>query len=100
MALSGHRERLRRPSCKHHSITSSLFSAIFKPMQKLFTGLQPSGALHIGNYFGVLKQTAEMLKDADGLVMVADYHALTTLKNHEQLRTNIIDVVRDYVAVG
>jgi len=69
-------------------------------MQKLFTGLQPSGALHIGNYFGVLKQTAEMLKDADGLVMVADYHALTTLKNPEQLRTNIIDVVRDYVAVG
>ncbi|OGG57836.1 tryptophan--tRNA ligase [Candidatus Kaiserbacteria bacterium RIFCSPHIGHO2_01_FULL_55_17] len=69
-------------------------------MQRLFTGLQPSGALHIGNYFGVLKQTAEMLKDADGLVMVADYHALTTLKEPEELRKNIMNVVRDYVAVG
>src|SRR3989338_5254074 len=68
-------------------------------MQRLFTGLQPSGALHIGNYFGVLKQTAEMLKDAEGLVMVADYHALTTLKEPERLRRNITDVVRDYVAV-
>ena len=68
--------------------------------KRLFTGLQPSGALHIGNYFGALKQTTELLKDADGLVMIADYHALTTLKNPEELRKNIPDVVRDYVAVG
>ena len=69
-------------------------------MQRLFTGLQPSGTLHIGNYFGVLKQTVEMLQDADGLVMIADYHALTTLKGPEELRENIADVVRDYIAVG
>ena len=71
-------------------------------MQKtrLFTGLQPSGTLHIGNYLGALKQTVELLKDADGLVMIADYHALTTLKDTEGLRKNIPDVVRDYVAVG
>ena len=68
--------------------------------KRLFTGLQPSGTLHIGNYFGALKQTAELLKDADGLVMIADYHALTTLKEPESLRTNIPNVVRDYVAVG
>ncbi len=69
-------------------------------MQRLFTGLQPSGSLHIGNYFGALKQTVELLKDADGLVMIADYHALTTLKDVPGLRKNIGDVVRDYVAVG
>ncbi|OGG56448.1 tryptophan--tRNA ligase [Candidatus Kaiserbacteria bacterium RIFCSPHIGHO2_02_FULL_55_20] len=69
-------------------------------MQRLFTGLQPSGTLHIGNYLGALKQTVELLKDADGLVMIADYHALTTLKDPEGLRTNIANVVRDYVAVG
>ncbi len=69
-------------------------------MQRLFTGLQPSGSLHIGNYLGALKQTVELLKDADGLVMIADYHALTTLKDTEQLRKNIPEVVRDYVAVG
>ena len=69
-------------------------------MQRLFTGLQPSGSLHIGNYLGTLKQTEELLRDADGLVMIADYHALTTLKDTEGLRTNIIDVARDFIAVG
>ncbi len=69
-------------------------------MQRLFTGLQPSGALHIGNYFGALKQTVELLKKSDGLVMIADYHAMTSLKDAEVLRKNIPDVVRDYVAVG
>ncbi len=68
--------------------------------KRLFTGLQPSGALHIGNYFGVLKQTVEMFRSDEGLVMVADYHALTSLKNPSELRTNIANVVRDYVAVG
>ncbi len=69
-------------------------------MTRLFTGLQPSGSLHIGNYFGALKQTVELLRDADGLVMIADYHALTSLKDVPALRKNIGDVVRDYVAVG
>jgi tryptophanyl-tRNA synthetase len=68
--------------------------------KRLFTGLQPSGTLHIGNYFGALQQTVELLRDTDGMVMVADYHALTTLKNPDELRENIGDVVRDYVAVG
>lgn len=69
-------------------------------MQRLFTGLQPSGALHIGNFLGALKQTVEMLKSADGLVMVADYHALTTLREPAELRKNILGVARDYIAVG
>ncbi|RJQ35109.1 tryptophan--tRNA ligase [Candidatus Parcubacteria bacterium] len=69
-------------------------------MQKLLTGLQPSGALHIGNYFGVLKPLSDMQKDHIGYLMVADYHALTTLKNPEELRKNILDIVRDYVAAG
>ncbi|HEY4516651.1 MAG TPA: tryptophan--tRNA ligase [Candidatus Paceibacterota bacterium] len=69
-------------------------------MQRLFTGLQPSGQLHIGNYFGALKQTVELLQGAEGLVMIADYHALTSLKDPQQLRSNIAGVVRDYIAVG
>src|SRR5579864_5984095 len=68
--------------------------------KRIFTGLQPSGSLHIGNYFGVLKQMAELLCENDGLIMVADYHALTTLREPEELRKNILNVVRDYVAVG
>ncbi|MBI5469997.1 tryptophan--tRNA ligase [Candidatus Kaiserbacteria bacterium] len=69
-------------------------------MERLFTGLQPSGALHIGNYLGTLKQTVELCKSHDGLVMIADYHALTSLKKPEELRRNIIDVAKDYIAVG
>ena len=67
---------------------------------RLFTGLQPSGTLHIGNYFGTLKQTVELFKDAEGLVMLADYHALTSLKDASALRSYIPEVVRDYIAVG
>ena len=69
-------------------------------MKKLFTGLQPSGSLHIGNYFGALNQTVELCKEHEGLVMVADYHALTSLKNANDLQSNIRDVVRSFVAAG
>ena len=69
-------------------------------MQKLLTGLQPSGALHIGNYFGVLKPFVDMYEGYESHLMVADYHALTTLKDPEKLRENIANVVRDYLAVG
>ena len=69
-------------------------------MQRLLTGLQPSGALHIGNYFGALKPFLDQSRDFECMLMVADYHALTTLKNPAELKTNIANVVRDYLAVG
>lgn len=83
---------------------------VFMETKRLFTGMQPSGALHIGNYFGALKPTVELFsaqgrsasggKDAEGLIMVADYHALTSLRRPDQLRANIINVVADYLAAG
>jgi tryptophanyl-tRNA synthetase len=76
------------------------FPAIMASMQRLLTGLQPSGALHIGNYFGALKPFADMYADYESYLMVVDYHALTSLKNANELRTNIRNVVRDYLAVG
>lgn len=69
-------------------------------MQRLLTGLQPSGTLHIGNYFGALKPAIELCSEYDGLLMVADYHALTTLRDSGELRTNIVSVTRDYLAAG
>jgi tryptophanyl-tRNA synthetase len=68
--------------------------------KRLLTGLQPSGTLHIGNYFGALKPFRDTYKDYDSFLMVADYHSLTSRKDAEALRTNIIDVVKDYLAVG
>lgn len=69
-------------------------------MQRLLTGLQSSGALHIGNYLGALKPFVDMYARYDGYLMVADYHALTSLKDPRVLSQNIINVVKDYLAVG
>lgn len=69
-------------------------------MQRLFTGLQPSGTLHIGNYFGALKPFVELSREYDANLMIADYHALTSLKSPGELRANILNVAKDYVAAG
>ncbi len=68
--------------------------------QKLLTGLQPSGNLHIGNYFGALKPFLDVYEEYESTIMVADYHALTTSKDPESMRRHIIDIVKDYIAVG
>jgi tryptophanyl-tRNA synthetase len=69
-------------------------------MKRLLTGIQSSGTLHIGNYFGALKPFADMYTDYESFLMVADYHALTSLRDPVELRNNIFNVVRDYVAAG
>jgi len=71
-----------------------------EPKPRLLTGLQSSGALHIGNYFGALKPFLEMYEQYDSYLMVADYHALTSLRDPVQMHENIINVVKDYLAVG
>lgn len=68
--------------------------------KRLLTGLQPSGALHIGNYFGALKPFVQMYEEYESLLMIVDYHALTTLKDPDKLRENTIGIVKDYVAAG
>ncbi len=67
---------------------------------RLLTGLQSSGTLHIGNYFGALKPFVDMYEEYDSYLMVADYHALTSLRSPEEMHDNIINVVKDYLAVG
>ena len=68
--------------------------------KRLLTGLQPSGQLHVGNYLGALKPFIELYPRYDSMLMVADYHALTSLKDSNQLHRNILDIVKDYVAAG
>lgn len=68
--------------------------------KRLLTGLQPSGDLHIGNYFGALKPFVDMYREYDSYLMIADYHALTSVRDPEQLRKNVINIVKDYLAVG
>ncbi|HEY0964739.1 MAG TPA: tryptophan--tRNA ligase [Candidatus Paceibacterota bacterium] len=68
--------------------------------KRLLTGIQSSGTLHIGNYFGALKPFADIYEQYDSYLMVADYHALTTVRDREVLQRNIYEVVKDYLAVG
>lgn len=68
--------------------------------KRLLTGLQPSGTLHIGNYFGALKPFVDTYREYESHLMIADLHSLTTIRDAALLRQNIIDVVKDYVAAG
>ncbi len=68
--------------------------------KRLLTGLQPSGSLHIGNYFGALKPFLDVCEEFDSHLMVADYHALTTVRDPELLRRQTVDIVKDYLAAG
>src|SRR5512141_881511 len=66
----------------------------------LLSGIQPSGTLHIGNYFGALKQFADMQKDYDTFVMIADMHALTTVHDKKKMSDNILNIILDYMGAG
>ncbi|MDP3965566.1 MAG: tryptophan--tRNA ligase [bacterium] len=68
--------------------------------KRLLTGVQPSGTTHIGNYFGALKPFVAAYGDYESMLMVADYHALTTLKDPREVRDNVLNAVKDYIAIG
>lgn len=69
-------------------------------MKRSISGIQPSGILHLGNYFGAIKQFIDSQDQTEGFYFVADYHALTSLKNAKELRENSMNVVLDYLALG
>lgn len=68
----------------------------------LLSGIKATGALHIGNYFGAMKQNIELSNNADyeSFVFIADYHSLTTVKNGDELRKNTFDLACAYLACG
>lgn len=68
--------------------------------KRLLTGAQPSGQIHIGNYFGAIKPFIESYENFESFLMVADYHALTSSKDAGALRGNIFDTARTYIASG
>ncbi len=68
--------------------------------KRLLSGVKPSGTVHIGNYFGAIKQLVELGDKYESFVFIADLHALTTVQNKEELSKNIIDVALDYLACG
>lgn len=67
---------------------------------RVLSGVQPSGALHLGNYFGAIRQQVAMQKSSECFYFIADYHALTTVQDAETLRGYSHDVAVTYLAVG
>lgn len=68
--------------------------------KRLLSGIQPSGIMHIGNYFGTIKQLVNLQDKYDSFVFIADLHAITTVQNKEELSKNIINIALDYLACG
>ncbi len=66
----------------------------------LLSGIQPSGTLHIGNYFGAMKQFVDLQDKYDSHIFIADFHSLTTVQDRKTLEENILNVLLDYLAVG
>lgn len=69
-------------------------------MKRSLSGIQPSGILHIGNYFGAIKQFIENQDKHEGFYFVADYHSLTSSPDPKSLRENSYNIVLDYLALG
>jgi tryptophanyl-tRNA synthetase len=67
---------------------------------RILSGIQPSGVLHIGNYFGMMKPAIALQAEGDALYFIADYHALTSLRDPEALRENCRRVALDFLACG
>ena len=69
---------------------------------RVLSGIQPSGALHLGNYFGAMQQHVALQHEFPGecFYFIADYHALTSLRDAEALRANVFDVAVAYLACG
>jgi len=67
---------------------------------RILTGIQPSGTLHIGNYFGAMKPAIELQARGEAYYFIADYHSMTTLTNADERRKNTLDVALDFLACG
>ncbi len=67
---------------------------------RVLSGIQPSGKLHLGNYFGAIKQHLELQQENESLYFIANYHALTSIRDKDKLRQYTLDVALDYLALG
>jgi tryptophanyl-tRNA synthetase len=69
-------------------------------MKRLFSGIQPSGELHIGNYLGAIRNWARMLDDYDSIFCIVDYHAITISYDVELMQKRILSAAAECMACG
>ena len=69
-------------------------------MKRVFSGVQPTGNIHLGNYLGALKQFVELQDDHECIYCIVDMHAITVPQDPKALKEHILDVAALYLAVG
>jgi tryptophanyl-tRNA synthetase len=67
---------------------------------RILSGIQPSGALHLGNYFGMMRPAIELQDKGEAFYFIANYHSMTSLFDAEERRKNTLDVALDFLACG
>ncbi len=67
---------------------------------RVLSGIQPSGKLHIGNFFGAMRQHLQLQTEHDSFYFIADYHALTSNPQPDEIACHTLDVAMDYIALG
>ena len=67
---------------------------------RILSGLQPSGRLHLGNYYGMMEPAIRLQDEGDAFYFIADYHSLTSVNNAAALRDNVVDLALDFLACG
>lgn len=69
-------------------------------MQRIFSGIQPTNNLHLGNYLGAIKNWVELQNQYDAFYCIVDLHAITVKQDPKQLRQNILNAAKTYLALG
>src|SRR5260221_1879083 len=67
---------------------------------RILSGIQPSGALHLGNYFGMMRPAIDLQDQGEAFYFIADYHSMTSLFDAAERRKNTLDVALDFLACG
>lgn len=67
---------------------------------RILSGIQPSGALHLGNYFGMMRPAIELQEQGEAYYFIANYHSMTSLFDATERRKNTLDVALDFLACG
>jgi len=71
-----------------------------KFMKRVLSGIQPSGQLHIGNYFGMMSRMVQYQEENELFCFIVDYHALTTINDRKRLESNTLNAAIDFLALG
>ena len=69
-------------------------------MKRVFSGVQPTGNIHLGNYLGALKQFVELQEDNECIYCIVDLHSITVPQDPKELRKHILDVAALYLSIG